>query len=60
MTNKRTKEMSDIISALTIAWAKYPEWRLGQLIFNLTNQYDCFHVQDEELIKALENFNKQI
>ena len=32
---------------------QYPDWRLRQLIFNLTGKYDCFYVEDDTLEEAL-------
>lgn len=48
----------ELLNKLGKAWESVPEWRLGQLIFNLTGQYDCFHIQDKELNKSLDNFIK--
>ena len=42
-----------ICDLLKEVWKQYPDWRLGQLIFNLTGMYDCFHVEDDTLEEAL-------
>lgn len=36
----------------------HPELRIGQIIFNATGQYDCFYVEDEDLLKGLKNLIK--
>ena len=36
-------------------WESFPDWRFGQLISNLTNRKDIFYIEDDELIKQLEN-----
>lgn len=42
-----------ICDLLKEVWKQYPDWRLGQLIFNLTGKYDCFYVEDSTLEEAL-------
>lgn len=42
-----------ICNLLKEVWKQYPDWRLGQLIFNLTGRYDCFYVEDNTLEEAL-------
>ena len=50
-----------LLSKLLIAWNKHPEWRLCQLISNLhgAGRQDIFHTQDEELLRVLDQFNKE-
>jgi hypothetical protein len=50
-----TKEILSLLKQLKV---KYPDWRIGQIIFNATGQYDCFHVRDEDLLKGLKNLIK--
>lgn len=45
--------IDEICELLREVWKQYPDWRLGQLIFNLTNEYDCFYVEDSDLKTAL-------
>lgn len=42
-----------ICDLLKEVWKQYPDWRLGQLIFNLTGKYDCFYVEDDVMANAL-------
>ena len=42
-----------ICDLLRDVWKQHPDWRLGQLIFNLTGRYDCFYVEDDVLEEAL-------
>ena len=36
-------------------WEDYPDWRFGQLICNLTNREDIFYIEDDELMKKIED-----
>lgn len=50
-----------ICDLLRDVWKQYPDWRLGQLIFNLTGKYDCFYVEDDALEEALKmNLQKDL
>lgn len=42
-----------ICDLLKEVWKQYPDWRLGQLIFNMTQQHDVFFIEDEKMIEAL-------
>lgn len=42
-----------ICDLLKEVWKQYPDWRLGQLIFNLTGKYDNFYVEDDVMANAL-------
>ena len=53
-----TNRIDVICDLLKEVWKQYPDWRLGQLIFNLTSKYDCFYVEDgtlEEKLKGIIN-----
>lgn len=45
-----------ILLLLGELWQKYPDWRLGQLIVNVTGKSDPFYVEDDDLEKALRDF----
>lgn len=52
-----------VIERLYECWLKQPELRLGQLIVNATYEVhqrsgDIFYVEDEELVKLVEDFVK--
>ena len=52
---ERIERICDLLKEV---WKQYPDWRLGQLIFNLTGKYDCFYVEDnvlEEKLKGVMN-----
>ena len=38
-----------ISDRLKEVWKQYPDWRLGQLLFNITGQYDMFYVEDDTI-----------
>lgn len=48
-----------ICDLLRDVWKLIPDWRLGQLIFNLTGRYDCFYVEDDTLEKSVETFKRK-
>ena len=35
------------------AWKHFPDWRLGQLLFNATGKYDNFYTEDDVMANAL-------
>ena len=39
-----------VLRELQRLWEKHPDWRLGQLIFNIPRR-DPFHIEDDDLIK---------
>lgn len=47
-----------ICDLLRDVWKEFPDWRLGQLIFNLTSRYDCFYVEDNVLEEALKRLKE--
>ena len=47
-----------ICNLLRDTWKLFPDWRLGQLIFNLTGRYDCFYVEDNTLEEALKRLKE--
>lgn len=42
-----------ICELLSEVWKQYPDWRLGQLLFNLTGRYDMFYVEDDTIEEEL-------
>jgi len=39
-----------VMRELTRLWKKYPDWRLGQLVFNIHGS-DPFFIEDYDLVK---------
>ena len=39
-----------VLRELQRLWEKHPDWRLGQLVFNIPGR-DPFHIEDYDLIK---------
>ena len=37
-------------------WEKYPDWRLGQLVFNLAGR-DPFYIEDDELVRKATEYD---
>lgn len=44
----------DIINRLEAIWARFPDLRLGQIILNVVNDPLLYYLEDDELIKRLE------
>jgi len=53
----RIPEVLDLIKQL---WEKYPDWRLGQLIVNVSDTNDVFYVEDDRVVKGLRNYLKLV
>lgn len=54
------KRIPEILEKLRVIWERVPDWRLGQLINNVTyvSSVPAFYVEDEELIKDLDALSK--
>lgn len=46
--------IDEICDLLKEVWKQYPDWRLGQLLFNITGQYDMFYVEDDTIEHELQ------
>jgi len=42
-----------ILDQLRITWKRVPDWRLGQLVVNVTERPDPFYVEDDVFEKML-------
>ena len=40
-----------ILAVIRKVWKKYPDWRLGQLVVNVTDTTDPFNTEDEDFLK---------
>ena len=50
----------EIVDLLALVWENHPDWRFGQLVFNLlgSGPQDVFFVEDDEWLKLLkEHYN---
>ena len=47
-----------VLKALSVAWHKVPDWRLGQLICNMQRAAgnDLFYVEDDKFAELLEEY----
>ncbi len=53
----REKERIDrILSKIKILWEQNPDWRLGQLIVNVSKRDDPFYFEDTLLEKELDKY----
>jgi hypothetical protein len=46
-----------LLDRLAVAWERYRDMRLGQLVYAAANQLkhsDCFYVEDEPLVARIE------
>ena len=41
---------------MEVVWSKNPDWRLGQLIFNITGRSNLFYVEDDDLENLLKKY----
>jgi uncharacterized protein YihD (DUF1040 family) len=51
------KRIKPFLERLEKIWSKYPDLRFGQMVINYTQMqhFDGYHIEDEEMITALEN-----
>ena len=55
----RDKYRIDIIlNQIHEIWLNYPDIRLGQLLLNATKDSELYYLEDENLIKKLEEYYK--
>lgn len=56
------KRIYIVVNDIMHEWEKYPDLRLGQLISNAMNGsgVDLFYIEDEELVKAIKKYVKEI
>jgi hypothetical protein len=48
------KRLATVLGAVLLAWEKYPDLRLGQLLLNLAHgERNLYRVEDEELVRRL-------
>ena len=65
---RNPKRIKEICDRLAVAWEKYPDLRLGQLLSNAENIYrqenntyfPLFYIEDEELISYIEKFTNKV
>lgn len=54
------RRIDRVLNILGDYWKLVPDWRLGQLITNVFGGKDIFYLEEEDFIKALnEFFNKK-
>lgn len=49
-----------ICERLASLWQELPDWRLAQLMSNVLVSKDCFYMEDNEFIKYIDNYIKEI
>lgn len=45
-----------VLDLLAQLWEKYPDWRLGQLVVNVSDTDEIFYVEDDRVEKGLRNY----
>ena len=50
---RNPKRIPEFLKEVEKSWSKYPDWRLGQLIGNLSYFTDSYYMEDEILEKRL-------
>lgn len=50
------------LERLEKVWNKVPDWRFGQLMSNVLDlrENDPFYIEDDEIIKSIENYFKEV
>lgn len=48
--------IGEVLAALGELWQKYPDMRLGQLILNTIEDPRLYYIEDEDLIKHMNEF----
>jgi hypothetical protein len=49
------KRIKTILEKLGEIWERYPDLRFGQLILNAFKEYELFYMEDDELLKEIED-----
>ena len=55
---RNPERIEEVLQALSDAWHKVPDWRLGQLLCNLQSAAgnDLFYMEDDKFIELLEEY----
>lgn len=56
------KRIKLLLMEIEKQWENFPDWRLGQLIENIKRFYnidDLFYIEDDEMLKLIENFMRE-
>lgn len=57
------KRIKPLLMEIEKQWERFPDWRFGQLIENIKRFYDIndlFYIEDDEILKLIENFMRKI
>lgn len=57
------KRIDHVLNELEKYWKANPDLRLGQIISNMTTalgRIDCFHIEDDDMVKAIKHFTKDL
>lgn len=46
----------EVLNRLRVVWEAYPDLRLGQLLLNVGDDPVLYYIEDNVLIKAIEDF----
>ena len=55
---RNPNRIDDFCKKLAEQWHKIPQWRFGQFINNMVMYKDTFYMEDDEMIKFIENYVK--
>lgn len=56
------KRIKPLLMEIEKQWENFPDWRFGQLIENIKRFYnidDLFYIEDDEMLKLIENFMRK-
>lgn len=58
------KRIDDVLKELGKFWKEVPDWRLGQVIANISRDCgmsaDPFYLEDDKLLTKLREYNREI
>jgi len=57
---RNVNRISMILDGIRLIWEEYPDLRLGQLICNVVRDPELYYIEDEDLIKELKEFYKNV
>ena len=50
------KRIDDFCDRLKTVWHRVPDWRFGQLIYNVFGNKDNFYTEDKDMIRRIETY----
>ena len=55
---RNIKRIDKTLASIKEIWMKYPDMRLGQLLCNVLRDPALYYVEDDQLVKSLQEYYK--